>query len=125
MKANILLLTAAAGLLVGCQTMPADNMIWLRTDGQSQAGNPHLAQQFQIDSTVCKGETQKSAVGAPIVYSNGSIASEVSAAVTSSQQGNALNDVLKGCMAQKGYMLVPKDQAASIAAQYRANAAKK
>ncbi|EXL08584.1 hypothetical protein BG46_01530 [Brucella anthropi] len=122
MKGRFAILLAVGTVLTACQTMPNDNMIWLRTDGQSQVGNPHLAQQFQIDSTVCKGETQKSAVGAPVVYSNGSIASEVSAAVVSGQQGAALNDVLKGCMAQKGYMLVPKDQAAAIAAQYRANA---
>ena len=106
-------------LLVGCQSAPNQDVIWLRTDGRSQVGNPALAQQFEIDKTVCVGETQKSAVGAPVVYSNGSLVSNVSAAMVTGQQGAALTDVMKGCMAQKGYMLVPKSQAAALAAQYR------
>jgi hypothetical protein len=29
-----------------------------------------LRQQFEIDRTICMGETQKADVGAPVVYSN-------------------------------------------------------
>ncbi|ANV23051.1 hypothetical protein BA939_03295 [Rhizobium sp. S41] len=124
---NIKFMVAAAfcaGVLSGCQTAPQEEMIWLRTDGQSQVGNPHLLQQYEIDKTICMGEAQKSAVGAPMVYSNGSFASEVNASIVRNQQGNALQDVAKGCMAQRGYLLVPKAQAPAMAEQFRANAKK-
>lgn len=40
------------------------------------------------------------------------------------QQGGAVIDVAKGCMAQRGYLLVPKAQAPAMAEQFRANAKK-
>ncbi|MGN8150917.1 hypothetical protein ACTJK5_01450 [Agrobacterium sp. 22094] len=124
MKLLLVIGASAMMLLSSCQTAPT-NQIWLRTDGRSQVGNPHLMQQFEIDRTVCVGETQKSAVGAPVVYSDGSIGSTVSAAMVTGQKSDALNDVMKGCMAQKGYVMVPKDQAPAMAAQFRNNAGKK
>ncbi|MUZ72947.1 hypothetical protein GOZ90_09655 [Agrobacterium vitis] len=123
---NRSVVVALSGILFLCACQTVDqNQIWLRTDGKSQTENPTLYQQFDIDRTICVGETQKSAVGAPVVYSNGSLASGVNAAVIRGQQNSALNDVLKGCMAQKGYVLVQKDQAPAIAAQFRANSGKK
>ena len=118
MKLRIWLAGLFCSLIAGCQTVD-ESQIWLRTDGASQSGNPSFAKKFEIDRTICIGETQKAGVGAPIVYSNGSLTSQVSAAIVSSQQSSALNDVMRGCMAQRGYVLVPKDKAAAIAAQYR------
>lgn len=40
------------------------------------------------------------------------------------QKSDALNDVMKGCMAQKGYVIVSKDQAPAMATQFRNNARK-
>lgn len=124
MKLHFAIVACAAVILPSCQTAPT-NQIWLRTDGRSQVGNPHLMQQFEIDRTVCVGETQKSAVGAPVVYTDGSIGSTVSAAMVAGQKSDALTDVMKGCMAQKGYVMVSKDQAPAMAAQFRNNAGKK
>lgn len=125
MKIRYAVAAACVAALSGCQTTPQEEMIWLRTDGQSQVGNPHLLQQHEIDKTICMGEAQKSAVGAPMVYSNGSFVSEVNASMVRSQQGNAVADVAKGCMAQRGYLLVPKSQAPAMAQQFRENAKKK
>jgi hypothetical protein len=40
--------------------------------------------------------------------------------MVTSQQSNALGDVLKGCMAQRGYMPAPASQATALSAQYKA-----
>src|SRR5215207_15300 len=61
---------AASVLLSACQTTQTPKPVWLRADGQSVRGNSALEQQGQLDRTICKGETQKAAVGmAPIYYS--------------------------------------------------------
>ncbi len=125
MTRTFLALVCASIALTACQTAaPQDDLIYLRTDGVSQVGRPDLLQQFEIDRTVCVGETQKAAVGAPVVYSNGSLVSEISAASVNQQKSDALNDVLKGCMAQKGYIAVKKSEAAATAQRLRATAKK-
>ncbi|MBB3289914.1 MULTISPECIES: hypothetical protein [unclassified Rhizobium] len=125
MTKSFLVLVCASIALTACQTAsPQDDTVYVRTDGISQVGRPDLQQQFQIDSTVCIGEAQKAAVGAPIVYSNGSLLSEISAASVNQQKSNALNDVVKGCMAQKGYILVKKSEAVATAQRFRANVKK-
>lgn len=105
--------------LAGCQTAAQeDPLIWVRTDGQRGSGNPALEQQFQIDSTICVGEVQKSAAGAPIIYYQG-LAGAISASMIQSQQQKAYFDIMKGCMAQRGYIAVPQSQAAAIAEGFR------
>jgi hypothetical protein len=106
----------AAGVLTlalaGCQTASQQQpkQVWVRADGQSIRGNPRLEQQGQIDLTICKGETQKAAVGmAPIYYSG--IAGAVNAAMIEQQRGSALKDVAIGCMAEKGYILSTEEEA--------------
>ena len=125
MTKNFLALVCASIALTACQTTtPAEETVYMRTDGVSQVGRPDLLQKFEIDKTVCLGETQKAAVGAPVVYSNGTILSELSAAGVNQQKSNALNDVMKGCMAQKGYILVKKSEAMATSQRLKAMAKK-
>jgi len=110
---------AAALFLVGCA--PQDKMMWVRTDGQSGKDNPALQQQYQIDKTICAGETQKANMSGVTVVPQGIIPQ----AIAQAQRDDAATDVAKGCMAQHGYMLVPEKQADAYAAQARAIAAAK
>lgn len=108
------LFVLAAGL-AGCQTMQPVEMIWLRTDGQSQRQNPALAQQFEIDKTVCIGELQKAGLAAPPVYTT----SYLDAALVAAARRGQGDDIVKGCMANRGYLLVPASEAEARAAELR------
>jgi hypothetical protein len=83
----------ASATLAGCaseppQPPPRAQMVWLRLDGQRGAGNSALTRQFEADRTACLGTTP---------------------------QGNGLNQPVdaaaRACMADKGYIQVPEDQA--------------
>jgi hypothetical protein len=63
-------------------------MVWLRLDGQRGSGNPALIQQFATDRALCLGRTQQD-----------------------DEQDGPVDAPAKDCMAQKGYIQVPKDQA--------------
>lgn len=109
--------------LVGCVTTPPpDPRVWVRTDGQKGSDNPVLASQFEIDKTVCLGETQKTAVGMAPIYYHG-ISGAIEASMIEKQRGEALVQVAEGCMAQKGYVYVPKSQAEETARRFRETAA--
>ena len=108
-------------LLGACQTTPQESLIWVRTDGRVGSGNPALQQQYQINTTICLGEVQKSAAGAPIIYYQG-LAGAISAGMIQSQQQRAYLDIMKGCMAQRGYLLVPQSQAETMSAGFRRRA---
>lgn len=69
---------------------------------------------------MCIGEVQKSAVGAPIIYYQG-LAGAITASMIQNQQQAALIDILKGCMAGKGYVMVPQSQAAAVSAGFKKN----
>lgn len=69
-------------------------MAWIRTDGRPIAPDPVLAQQFQLDKSICLG---------PIV-------AEISADVTDA--------IVRSCMAEKGYALVPEEQAEAQREQF-------
>ena len=112
-----ILLVALAALVVGCATQ--QKMTWVRTDGQSGRANPALAQQFEVDKTICTGETQKANMSATPNYNAGGVIGAIQAGV---ERNNQNTDVAKGCMAQRGYMYVPADQAEATAASYRAAA---
>lgn len=100
-------------LLAGCTTSPS---VWMRTDGQSGRTNPALAQQFKIDQTICRGETQRAKIqGGPIMSNDGW--AQLSASL---ERGEQARDVERGCMAQHGYMLVPAREAEKRAAPARA-----
>ena len=77
----------ASAMLAGCATeppQPQSQMVWLRLDGQRGAGNPALTQKFEADRKICFG---------------------------TAQSGNEVDAAAKSCMAQKGYIQVPADQA--------------
>lgn len=64
---------------------------WLRIDGRTV--NP---QQFEVDRTICRGETQKAGLAAPRAEGLGQVW----------QQQDAMSEVFIGCMAQRGYTAV-------------------
>jgi len=103
--------------LAACQTTSLDERYyWVRTDGQRVSGEPKLQTQFEVDRTVCLGEVQKSATGAPIIYYQG-LSGAITASMMQIPQQQALVDIMKGCMAGRGYLLVPKTKAEAMAAQ--------
>lgn len=86
-------------------------MLWVRTDGRSGSGNPALEQQIAVDKTVCNGESQKANLSAGTNPYGGIVAH----AVEESRRQSAAGSVFEGCMATKGYVLVPADKAQSTA----------
>ncbi|HML06612.1 MAG TPA: hypothetical protein VK430_00590 [Xanthobacteraceae bacterium] len=95
-------------------------MVWVRTDGKNAAADPVLAQQFQIDKTICLGEREKADLSG-VTVSQGGIAGIVAA----QNRANAADAVAKGCMAEKGYVQVPEDQAEAQRQQFADVAAMK
>jgi hypothetical protein len=84
---------AALGLLLGCATSKAE-MAWVRTDGRRIADDQALLKQGQADIAFCHANLDVTAPG----------------------------DGARECMSQKGYALVPKDQAEEARARYAAAA---
>lgn len=111
---------ASVVALGGCQTVPDEQYIFVRVDGKRLADDPSYGPKFELDRTICIGEVQRSAVGAPIIYYQG-LAGAITASMIQNQQQAALVDVLKGCMAGKGYVLVPQSQALAVHQGYKAN----
>ena len=95
---------ALALLCVGCATQP--KVLWIRADGQRITGNPALSQQVDIDKTICHGEASKADMSGAVI-DRGGFAGAMND-VRREQEGNA---VATGCMAQRGYVLVPEAQA--------------
>jgi hypothetical protein len=116
---NLILVGLAAATLASCAAAPPP-MRWVRTDGQRASKNPVLASQAEIDRTVCLGERQKATLSG-ITFANGGFA----AAVAAQERGNSADAVARGCMAEKGYLLVPEDQAEAKAAELAAIAEQK
>jgi hypothetical protein len=115
--------------LVACVALSAcaqqPKMTWLRADGQRSLDNPAVKTQFELDSTACLGERNKAALSG-VTFTGGGLAGLAAAA----DRSNAADTVARGCMAEKGYLLVPEEQAeakrqelAMIAQQQKAQAA--
>ena len=113
---------AVGWLLSSCASVPQDRLVFIRTDGQPIRGNAALAQQAEIDATVCTGQTQQSALGAPIVYEPNNVAGVLDGAIVSGQRQGALGDVARGCMAQKGYLQVRESEMDQKLAEFRQTA---
>jgi len=105
-------------MIAGCAAAP--KMSWLRTDGQRMRENPTLVTQFEIDSTSCLGERNKANLSG-VTVANGGLAGIVAA----QERSNAADTVQRGCMAEKGYLLVPEETAETKAAELAAYAAEK
>jgi hypothetical protein len=93
--------TAILILLLGCATTPpivttstVPEMAWVRTDGRKIADDPPLLQQGKTDIAACDANLDS---GTPTASA-------------------------RGCMAQKGYVLVRRDQAEDVRAAYAAGA---
>ena len=104
MRVSSMAILAAAAFLTGCATAP--KMTWLRVDGQRSRDNPLLATQFELDSTSCIGERNKANLSGVTMTGGGIIG-----AMAAAERSNAADTVQRGCMAEKGYLLVPEDQA--------------
>jgi hypothetical protein len=86
---------AMLGLLSGCvTTYTLPEMAWVRTDGRKIADDPALLQQGKSDIAACDANLDS---GTPTASA-------------------------RGCMAQKGYVLVQRDQAEDVRAAYAAAA---
>ena len=92
-----LVYSSIAGLILlsGCVTTSAfPEMAWVRTDGRKIADDPALLQQGKSDIAACDANLDS---GTPTASA-------------------------RGCMAQKGYVLVRRDQAEDVRAAYAAGA---
>src|SRR5262245_59688361 len=101
---NLGMAVLAATMLAACAQPP--KMLWLRADGQRIRDNPVLVTHAELDQTACLGERNKAALSG-VTVSQGGLAG-IAAAV---ERGNAADTVQRGCMAEKGYLLVQEDQA--------------
>ena len=112
MKPIVLAAVGVATFAVaGCQTAgQKQNITFVRADGRPMRGNAKLEQQFQLDATICKGEMQKIAAGAAPIYYSG-IVGAVNAEMIAQGKKNALLDVGKGCMAERGYVQISEEEA--------------
>ena len=86
-------IVAGVILLTGCvTTSTVPEMAWVRTDGRKIADDPALLQQGKSDIAACDANLDS---GTPTASA-------------------------RGCMAQKGYVLVRRDQAEDVRAAYAA-----
>ena len=98
---SALCFTAILIPLLGCATTPPivtappiAEMAWVRTDGRKIADDPALLQLGRTDIAACNANLD---TGSP-------------------------TDAARGCMVQKGYVLVRRDQAEDVRASYAAGA---
>jgi hypothetical protein len=95
--------------LAGC----AAKNVFLLADGRNPGSDPVLNQQFRMDSTVCQGELQKANLSGSL-RDWGALS-----------RGMAVDQVGEGCMAEKGYVLVPENRVAASQQALAAIAAEK
>lgn len=107
-------LTAVAVTISAAGCAIAPQMAVVRTDGQSIRENPKLQQALDIDRKVCEGETQKANLSG-VTIGGGSVGA-LAAAI---ERQESARTVMIGCMAQRGYVLVPQEQAAAALESYR------
>ena len=101
----------------GCAHGPP--LVAIRTDGQPIPGNPVLNQTFALDRQICEGEKQKAHMAGGIIYGGG-LGTAIAVGIEREQRAN---QVMSGCMAQKGYVQVPENEVAAKLAEFKANAA--
>lgn len=79
-----------------------------------------LAQQFELDQTICQGERQRADLSGT-TFTGGGVAGIIAA----QQRGVSADQVASGCMAQKGYVLVLETDAAAKQQEFAEIAAEK
>jgi hypothetical protein len=87
---------ACALLLAGCATAPPQRMAWQRTDGKVFSN-----EQLQADTAFCDGEVSKAGL------SDSARASRNYGIGDAMFANESLKRVAVGCMAGRGYILVP------------------
>jgi len=88
----------ACAVVVGCAE---PGWGWKRTDGQSTKGNPALLAQFETDKRGCIAQMQRD----NLAEANNEGVGLVGALRTS--HGKEEIDVIRQCMAQRNYAVVP------------------
>jgi hypothetical protein len=115
---RVLGIAALCAALCGCAAQP--KMLWLRADGQRAVDDPGLRTQYELDTTSCLGERNKANLSG-VTFTGGGLSGLAAAA----DRSNAADTVQRGCMAEKGYLLVPEDQAPQKQAELAAIAEQK
>ncbi|WP_315701856.1 MULTISPECIES: hypothetical protein [unclassified Bradyrhizobium] len=105
-------------VLGSCAAAP--KMVWLRVDGQPAKDNPVLRTQYEVDATACLGERNKAALSG-VTFTGGGVGGAIAAA----ERSNAADTVARGCMAEKGYLLVKEEEAEQKRAELAAIAEQK
>jgi hypothetical protein len=95
-------------------------MLYLRADGVAPGSDPVLNQQFEMDRTVCNGDRQRASLSG-VTFAGGGWG----AVAAQANRNQAAGQVAQGCMAEKGYVLVPEDQVAQKQQELAAIAAEK
>lgn len=112
---RFLILALSIISLAGC-AKPPPPLLWVRTDGRSAHDSPALEQQIGLDKTMCNGDAQKANLSAGTNPYGGIVPH----AIEDSRRQGATNSVFEGCMASKGYALVPADNARAAAEEFAA-----
>jgi hypothetical protein len=87
---------ASAIALIGCATLPPQQMAWQRTDGK-----PFSNEQLQADLAFCNGEVSKAGLSdAARAGRNYGIGDAI-------YHDESLKRVMVGCMGGRSYILVP------------------
>lgn len=120
MRVGLVAALGAAVMLCVVSCAPQVKQIFIRSDGQSVHTNPALMQQGEIDRAICQGEAQKANMSGTN-FCRGLADCAVAGAVRNEQ----MQQVGAGCMASRGYILVPEDQAEAKSVELRALEASK
>jgi len=115
---RVLGIVALCAALGGCAAAP--KMLWVRADGQRGTENPVLRAQYELDATACLGERNKADLSGVTLTGGG-----FSGIIAAQNRANAADTVQRGCMAEKGYLLVSEDQALQKQAELAAIAEEK
>jgi hypothetical protein len=115
-------LVIAGVSVAGCASQPPVQMTWIRTDGKSMKADPVLVQQFEIDRSICVGDTSKAGLAGlnPVTPYKADYSGAVAA-----ERTNLSANVMRGCMVEKGYVFVREDEAEARSDQFAAVAAEK
>lgn len=106
--------------LAACASEP--KMAWVRTDGQSFAGNPALSQQAEIDNTICSGEGAKAELASSTPEGSFTGFTGPTARQIRARDGYQMH---MACMAGRGYVSVPEAQAEAKRLEFAAVTAAK
>lgn len=120
------IMAVIAATLAACsQTGIDQDMVWARADGQRSQGNPEYVREWELAIAVCDARVAALNVAAPASSSAPTSIWQQPDPVARSMMdfGNAISDlgqamerqqdldvVYRGCMAERGYVLIPRPQ---------------